>query len=567
MSSASPRRIAVLLTALLVLTVPGAATAIHPDTAPTPDPPTFPVETVTEHSGDVVRIPVEVNGSATLGIESANRTNASFAATLRVRDGDGNGRIEVAFATLPGDAGGSQFTAVDPADSVAVEDATPLPNGLPAGEYDLWVASADGSRVTDRARLQVWHARVWDLSVLVAPRTVDDLRSRAAIRAARENGTVTRRAAVAMNDTLILRVEASGIGSAVASGDNATHGFFRAVEGPSADLLVTETSLTPEEEGQVLDLTDYRATRVVADRGNDTYYLVVNTSRLRAQDPGQIRIDRVGMETYEVRFSLNESRAIPPASATSELKIVRRATPFEKSFLEPAPNQTLVGRTNLAPGSPITVTIDTPVDPAKSRTVRVRDDGRFVARFDLSDVRNGTEATVRLSSGGRRVMEFRIEVESAHASVSLPERVDDDWYDLRVRNVTLSQGGFVVLKRSNGEVIGRSERLTAGHHGEVVIAPLVPMEGNGSVTITAVPYLSPDRPYPEATNDSATYDLGTPSPTATATSTETPTAATRAWTETPTPPVTESPVGQGQPGFGIPVALLALVVFLLARRR
>jgi PGF-CTERM protein len=163
-----------------------------------------------------------------------------------------------------------------------------------------------------------------------------------------------------------------------------------------------------------------------------------------------------------------------------------------------------------------------------------------------------------------------------------------------VSSVYLPAGGFVAIHEGDagGPVIGTSTFLTSGTHEDVEVTLDEPYEDAQTVTLVAMPHQDTnnnktyefpgdDGPYTEngsAVTDSAsaTIERGTPTPRVV--TVEQPSPTPRVVTETrvvtvtvddeETTPVTEMTETQGQPGFGIAVAVVALLAAaLLAVRR
>ncbi|MDZ7700889.1 MAG: PGF-CTERM sorting domain-containing protein [Halobacteriales archaeon] len=164
-----------------------------------------------------------------------------------------------------------------------------------------------------------------------------------------------------------------------------------------------------------------------------------------------------------------------------------------------------------------------------------------------------------------------------------------------VESVYLPAGGFVAIHEgsASGPVIGSSKYLKAGTHTDVKITLDEPYEDPQTVTLVAMPhkdtdgdkvYDFPDNDGPYTDNGSAvidpasvTVDRSTPTPRVVTVEQDSPTpkVQTKVVEETrvveqtrvveKTVVVTQSP---GQPGFGIAVAVVALLAAaLLAVRR
>ncbi|MEF8791083.1 MAG: BGTF surface domain-containing protein, partial [Haloarculaceae archaeon] len=261
------------------------------------------------------------------------------------------------------------------------------------------------------------------------------------------------------------------------------------------------------------------------------------------------------------------------------------------------------GTSTLAPGSEITISASATGASAflLDNDTIIQPDGTFTATLDFTNVTAGQNFTLDVTNVPGPSLENDPEVDgrvqaAATASVTF-ENQTSMGDEVTVASATLSEGGFVTIHDATlqdgdvfGSVRGTSDYLDNGTSTDIVVTLDDPI--SETQTLIAMPHQdtngneaydfvssegAQDGPYTsggEAVVDSAqvTYEEPTPTPTATpeptATATPEPTA-----TATPEPTATEpstpepTTTGDGA-GFGVIVALIALIgAALLAVRR
>jgi len=293
--------------------------------------------------------------------------------------------------------------------------------------------------------------------------------------------------------------------------------------------------------------------------------------------------------------------------------------------LRAASKQTIAGETNVAPGTQITVRVrgsDTGSPFIEPLETSVEADGTFVASGDFSHRAAGTNYTIEVRQDGTTLsdtVEGRFRAGSS-ASVTFDDQ-GSDGQSVTVDSVTTSDGGFVAIHRDDaaGDIVGTSDYVESGSESNVEITLDEPL--TDSAQLTAVVHqddgdssfnVADDEAYTEAGSavaDTAniTFEEASDATTATAevtprpqetttpsVETTTPSVETTAPGETTTPsvettapgettaPPEETPPGEttappGEttattsgdgPGFGLLVALVALLAAaLLGRRR
>lgn len=205
--------------------------------------------------------------------------------------------------------------------------------------------------------------------------------------------------------------------------------------------------------------------------------------------------------------------------------------------------------------------------------------GRWQVRFTVPfNAATGTYS-VRADDGvGRSTSQFEV-VARLEANVTLSNQTASDGRTITVDEAYLERGGYVVAHAgtTGGRILGQSEFLEPGSHESLRITFEEPLAE--STTVVAVPHMGTRtelaREYRGETgvagvvSDSARVTVAVDAePTATATVTPTATASpTPTVRSTPLSTATPTPIDQGGPGFGVTVALIALIITLVAIHR
>ncbi|WP_276300333.1 BGTF surface domain-containing protein [Halorussus lipolyticus] len=425
------------------------------------------------------------------------------------------------------------------------------------------------------------------------------------LREAEDSGNLTRSAVVARNDTLVLELRASGLAGAIAAeeGPNATARFVAFLNRSGASLDVYDLP-GPEQQRAYLDVTDHSAVSVVPDPRNDSYYLAVETSEVNVTDGdgGTPANNRRPWGGHVANFTLRKSSAVTDGdreTATTEFRIEDAEATLDapdetdRVLLAPGPNQTVSGRTTLAPGHRVTVEVRGPDGEIRSETVRVRNGtetaGRFAADFYLSGVPAGSNVEVWVGHDGDSLLDHYphdatvpASVRLLDAAVNLTER-GLTAQGVLVEDARLSHGGYLAVHRgsADGEVITRSQYLTPDDEFGQFVDYGPALESNATLVVVAHragPGDTLGEPYAEngsVVSDSVEFTVERETTTTTETTrrttdltTATDSTATTDST-TATTVETRTPYPQGDvPGFGVGAALVGLLAGLgLAGRR
>ncbi len=429
---------------------------------------------------------------------------------------------------------------------------------------------------------------------LGAPRAAADrLDGSANVTALRRDGLLSNASRVPLNATLVVELGVPGLAAEFGDVDesNATARFRRAVREANVSLAAEQTNPGPQQLPIELDLVNASA-RVLADRTNDTYYLVVDLRALNAardgDDPGT-NADRQlhGREEFRLNLSVPRSSSLAVSgSAETTVSVARRKADVASSsdgavLLPRTANATVAGTTTLLPGTPVTVRLRVDGDDGfeATRTVTPSDDrNRYAASFDLSGVANGTPVEVRVvGPTGPLLYEPEsgrvVEPTGSVSFLDEPRHVDPSW--VRV-NAEFAYPSVVVLHEGSrdGPVVGE-RALASGSHTYVRIYLDRAVERNRTLVAVAVLDVDGDRERDageplvtrngSAVSDALVFDPVTT--TATTTSTRTPTTTGTATRTTSTATTRTSTTTDGQPGFGAAVALGAISIVVLNHRK
>lgn len=535
----------------------------------------------------------------TIAIEAAN---GSFVRRIALRD-DGDGDLTLHWNTYL--AGRSAGVAAVHADSGTVVDVGGSAGRPPTGAYTV-----------GNAAFTLESRSVAAVTVANGPAVLRDrLTDRSALVAAHTTGSLTPDERVAVSDTLVLTVRASGLEGRVAAANASTvPDRVRAVfDGPNDAVSLEQTNPGTSVRPKLLDLAEGANVTVVADPANDTYSFVAVPGALvagtRYGSGGETRPVNQGDE-YVVNVTVDGvTRVFEGSRADADGPILSLVAPVAgfggSGALEtvqlPAANRARVAAvTSIAEGSTVTVRLDDRSDggPPVSVATTVRDAGLthavddrlgreandVVAVVDTSGFAANATFTATVSARGQVLASAPgIVVPRTDAAVALP--ANESWADghIRVERATLPDGGFLVAQAGNRQsladpdwilyqgsrqVSGRVAslripvdptgrfRISAPHPSWVTVIAVRDVNGNGE-------YDEADRPY--VRNGSMVADAAPiENPTATVgPTTTTDTAATTSATSTGTTSngTTAAPTTRtSTPGFVAIDLLVTLVV-------
>ncbi|RXK50044.1 DUF7282 domain-containing protein [Halorientalis pallida] len=438
-------------------------------------------------------------------------------------------------------------------------------------------STADATQTTDA-----------NLTTFVAPG--DTLE---ALRAGTGTEVLTRRQRVTLSDTLVVRVSTPGLGSAVADqpGNTTTERFRALLSGSDASLTAVEIT-SGGDPPRAIDLTAEQL--VVSRAGPDSFDLIYDTGELRATDDrnGNGLADDgsgtaiVPVRVFEFEFA-HDGTAASSSLGIFPPTITFSTPPADGVVLYPLPGQRLVGQTPLAPGTTLSISIDGVGHPFEiQRTTTVTGNQQSFANLslDLIGAPAGIPLAVRATVDGQLLPETRGQLAELTASFTAAT-TDAPRTRLRLRNVSLSSAGFLVVRNGpDGSLVanryveaGEYDSLTVQYRravtaDSVVVTAYVDVDGNRFFEASG-----PDRPFRrdgdpvssvvDLDTSTPTTDTPTTAPPTTSLATDTPTATPSSPTTTGTPAQRNRITDASGDGFGLGVALAALAVVLVALAR
>lgn len=351
-----------------------------------------------EDAGDVVEMTVELDNT-----ESAEVTfggNASnYESTVSISDANEDSVTLYFDTTEAGDTDDSDspWSLHEDSDATLTDDLsneTNLSNALDAYNYDLSV-SVDGFE-KDVATVEIQERSTEGVQIWTLPGS-----SEAELDDIQENATTTEE--VADGDYVIVQVQASGIYAAV---DNDTTGADFVNGSTFAQDHGIEMSLVDEDPGTNAAPKDFDISSgdVIADGDNDTFFLVLDTADLNNEDEDMPTAEFKMTENNSYIDDEDEAEA-QTANTTFEFvdRDFEYDNLTDEDVVEVTAEEeaTVSGQTTAAPGTEVSVTVrseagaDNPF--LNSETVEVDEDGMVSVQFDLSDQEAGTNFTVSVS--------------------------------------------------------------------------------------------------------------------------------------------------------------------------
>ncbi|MFC7166501.1 hypothetical protein [Halospeciosus flavus] len=551
--AATPIRETTGLVVVLFVVLAAVPPAVAVDTA---DPATVAFEQTSYETerGDLARLSVNFaeTRSGTLTIVAPDGDTAN----VTVSDGNRDWQATLLLNTYARGPDG-RFGTPNDADYTYVHDAFDESGRLPAGEYEVRLRAGYGmnSPVVATVPLRVREPAAPNVSVAVAPEgAYDDLSSPTAIR----SGPVTSRGTVAVNDTLVLRLNASGIEGALAvqEGSTPTERFESLLAEPGYGLAAVQTNPGPSYPGKYLRLFG-PGTRFVGDAVNDSYYVVVDTARVETY---LRHSDDVTAPPFRADDRYRVNATTSNRTATDRFVVVEREVSFVSPpatrFVRPAANQSVWFTSSLAPGSALTVVAEPTNNSTTRSTVRTSvrtTSGRFAATLDANEFAENTTLNVSAVDDGRVLAHANVSVETPEATLDVTEVTNGSAAEVAFE-ADVSHPSVVVAHRgdASGAVLG-SAAVFPDDDGDTV--PFEPT-WSGRSTVTLVAYADVDS---DGTFDPA-VDVRYPSDSAVARTVVSSTVATTTTERTTTRPTTSEPV----PGFGVGAALVALLGVLVA---
>ena len=394
----------------------------------------------TEQRGDIANITIELSDTdrTTLRIGS---DEVNYVANLTVEDGNGDGTVTVQWNTYAAASvqelgiGAQEPLVFDMAadeDNLTVQNVTTAVVGGPEGsmleaaEYPLEVGSASNETdPQDFALVDLQPRSTNSLSVLTAPDArTGELDAAADVDRLMENGNITRAEQVAIGDLAAFRINASGVGGAIEAqrGSTTTEKFLNLLRTEQVSLDVERITADQNVQPAHWRLTGERVTSVVANRSNDTYYVLVDTEQVTAvtESNGTQRATISDGDRWEANFTVAESALADRQQTVSGnfTTIAPEINVSEEPYTVNATAQeTIRGTTTLAPGSVLAVRVrstgDTQPRILTNQTAVVTPERTWSAEFNFSGQSSGGTFEIVVSGGAAQPVVFEGRVAEA----------------------------------------------------------------------------------------------------------------------------------------------------------
>jgi hypothetical protein len=387
----------------------------------------------TEHAGDVATLDVELR-YADAATVTVGGPDVGGRANVTVADRDDDGRVRVRFntaaaagaTTLPDDGGDVFGTAPVEGNASGTPDAVVAADaggfaaasaGLDPGEYDLAVRPGPNASTaaTGVGTLVLRQPSPRRLDTLTAPANAT-FSTPAEVSAAADAGRLTDVTAVATGDLVVHRIVAPGLAGALADAPgNDTESFFGLAGRESGARYALNVTQRARDAGGNTDPYRLRlnntTARVVADAANDTYFVIYRSDGPAAvpwngtaeTGPADLEAPAAG-DALSAAFTAHADgpfadleRADRRVTANHSL-VAARIDAADPIVVTNATNQSVTGRTTLAPGSAFDLRIrSNGTDREVLRTARatVGPDGDWNATVDFDALRVGDTFTVR----------------------------------------------------------------------------------------------------------------------------------------------------------------------------
>ncbi|WP_257297823.1 BGTF surface domain-containing protein [Haloarchaeobius sp. FL176] len=539
--------------------------------------------------GDLALVTVTMDNTKTAAVQIGN-ADEGYTANLTVTDENKDGSVAfiVNTASMTDDNAQNTFLAVGDDSVTPVDESYFGSNELIAtGGYQLEIA-AGSDTTADAQNVGTFDIRprsTTSLNTWTIPGNanldvnndgdVDGEDVTAGINAS----VITESDDIASGDYLVHELEASGLSGfgnvlAVANSDSGLAG--------DVSLTVTEADPARNFAPRTVSLSSEN-TDVIAPFGADTYYLVSDTDDLTAERDGRTFDSLVGHGDYVANLTVAKGPlAGSQQTVTTEFQVIERSTSIDVNdedmvVVESDSAQTISGESTLAPGTKINFRLpgtdaDSGVSFLEQGSATVQPDGTWSFEANFSDVSVNSTFSVNARVAGSTVAtadgmvteaaapaSFEVSDLSAPGTVTVGDEVTAT---ATVANNGGTEGTTTVEFTFGGDVVDSREVTLAPGESKTVEFSIAADVDAGTYThgISAGDSSRTAEITVEAESTPTPTETATPTPTETAT--PTPTA-----TQTDTPTDTESDDG-GQPGFGIGVALVALMgAALLALRR
>ncbi|MFP8957262.1 BGTF surface domain-containing protein [Natrialbaceae archaeon A-CW3] len=434
--------------------------------------------------GDVAEFTVEIEGGESAYVEIADEYDF-YEANFTVNDEEGDGEVTVYFDTFAaaqdGDDGDVFWANGDnDVDNVnealdGNESGTLEGDRLLDGEYELEVfPSSDAEDEDDIAFLLLGERSTGDMTTYIASGDLDV----SELDAEDVPEHLTERDSVAEGDYLVTQVDASGVYAYLEAGlEDEEHGL---------DFTVSSTDDPAYGDAPFASISEHYddGMYVVPDAENNQFYVFVDTGADLGDD-GDLELGE-----WDVEFTISddnpyvddedgESASQVVTAEEPEFELVGDIDGDDVLHVEQSDEATIAGETNVAPGADVDYRLRFS-ETVMRGSATVDDDGTFADSFDLSERAVDDEFTIRNRMSG---------VEDLHTDAVVAEAEPEPEGPAWAADVTAPEDAtegddldFSVDLANNGDEEGTTDVvLTVGD--EDVIDEEVTVEAGASTTL------------------------------------------------------------------------------------
>ncbi|AWB28085.1 hypothetical protein HARCEL1_10395 [Halococcoides cellulosivorans] len=445
------------------------------------------VENATVAKGDVATIPIEVGDNDRVSVRLGSEY-AGWERVVRVEDVDGDGQVTLRVNTFTAAADTLESSGIEAigADEVRRFDdqygtfSGALGTGLERS-YAYTVAvheayNASGDRFVGEygvGRLNVEPRTTTGMNVWTAPNDAD-IETADDVATAISEDHLTESRLITEGDYAVAELEATGIFGALEAQPGNTYAEMLISLDENVDSLnfTVEEGVSNMYEDNTVNLSaNTAALTVIPNQDDGTLYVLMDTSAFDGVADGDQRVPTFTVNAGDTTDTLATSDE-NDVTVEQAFEMESPTVEFDQNDVSAAPGQTISGTTNFAPGTELTIALEsqsTPYSPSVETefTATVQADGTWSGQVDFSDGSRGQEYTVSV---------IEPDVYAAYEDeigrpVAAFDGVTTTADTVTVEGVNLSEGGFVVVKTGSatGSFAGVSGYLDPGHHSGVEI--------------------------------------------------------------------------------------------------
>ncbi|SDY43120.1 BGTF surface domain-containing protein [Halobellus clavatus] len=388
----------------------------------------FASTTVNDQRGDTVAFTVEVDNTDTATVTFGTESQG-VVSNVSVEDNNGDDEVTLYLNTYSlwtvgetsGELSQSSSTSLwnvddESDDEVLSWDLSSNTSDLiDAGDYDLEARPNEGVSGTDStgiATVVLEERDTQEFRTWTAPEgtTIADLED---VTEAVDNGELTQTSDIANGDIVVHELQSTGLEGALGAQqtEDVSEQFFdNSFYGSVYDLTVEQSEAGANQDAFEVLLNESNTT-VLADGGNDTYYVYYDTDVINTTRSDQSIPDDEGLTANFTVFNDNGFDFVSDDLADDEDEetlVDYEVTEPDVTVDEPynvsqAGDQTISGDTTLAPGTELTLRVrstgDTSPSFLKTASPVVQSDRTWSATFDFSSQSIGDEYDIVVNGG------------------------------------------------------------------------------------------------------------------------------------------------------------------------